>query len=183
MCSIKWCLMVHHTGGGPALAEDSQQLSAPSSLPLWPLFKGLRDWTIFQGFPRSSVRTTSFECFLPKLFLTSFRWSTSVGGSRWRRESRRANKPELEMFFSSTEVRRSRAFHQRATSRPSPYSLGCVLTDVDFVTPLCSQVVYEGLVDDIFRIKCGEYERSCPVNLPPSTSDFCIFSLSYISWN
>ncbi|KAM7424651.1 hypothetical protein PAMA_000822 [Pampus argenteus] len=27
--------------------------------------------------------------------------------------------------------------------------------DVDFITPLCSQVVYEGLVDDIFRIKCG----------------------------
>ncbi|KAI4876158.1 hypothetical protein NFI96_017584 [Prochilodus magdalenae] len=27
--------------------------------------------------------------------------------------------------------------------------------DVDFVTPLCSQVVYEGLVDDIFRIKCS----------------------------
>nr|XP_046251888.1 vacuolar protein sorting-associated protein 33B [Scatophagus argus]XP_046251899.1 vacuolar protein sorting-associated protein 33B [Scatophagus argus] len=27
--------------------------------------------------------------------------------------------------------------------------------DVDFVSPLCSQVVYEGLVDDIFRIKCG----------------------------
>uniref|UniRef100_A0A8D0CDY8 VPS33B late endosome and lysosome associated n=1 Tax=Scleropages formosus TaxID=113540 RepID=A0A8D0CDY8_SCLFO len=30
--------------------------------------------------------------------------------------------------------------------------------DVDFVTPLCSQVVYEGLVDDIFRIKwCVEF--------------------------
>eukprot|EP00063_Salmo_salar_P056921 XP_014031756.1 PREDICTED: vacuolar protein sorting-associated protein 33B isoform X1 [Salmo salar] len=27
--------------------------------------------------------------------------------------------------------------------------------DVDLVTPLCSQVVYEGLLDDIFRIKCG----------------------------
>uniref|UniRef100_A0A8D3BST7 VPS33B late endosome and lysosome associated n=1 Tax=Scophthalmus maximus TaxID=52904 RepID=A0A8D3BST7_SCOMX len=27
--------------------------------------------------------------------------------------------------------------------------------NVDYVTPLCSQVVYEGLVDDIFRIKCG----------------------------
>ncbi|XP_061831020.1 vacuolar protein sorting-associated protein 33B isoform X1 [Nerophis lumbriciformis] len=27
--------------------------------------------------------------------------------------------------------------------------------DVDLITPLCSQVVYEGLVDDIFRIKCG----------------------------
>uniref|UniRef100_A0AAQ6ADX6 Vacuolar protein sorting-associated protein 33B n=1 Tax=Amphiprion ocellaris TaxID=80972 RepID=A0AAQ6ADX6_AMPOC len=32
--------------------------------------------------------------------------------------------------------------------------------DVDFVTPLCSQVVYEGLVDDIFRIKCGCVEFS-----------------------
>lgn len=31
--------------------------------------------------------------------------------------------------------------------------------DVDFVTPLCSQVVYEGLVDDIFRIKCGKRWR------------------------
>lgn len=30
--------------------------------------------------------------------------------------------------------------------------------DVDYVTPLCSQVVYEGLVDDIFRIKCGSVE-------------------------
>uniref|UniRef100_A0A0E9RNT4 Uncharacterized protein n=1 Tax=Anguilla anguilla TaxID=7936 RepID=A0A0E9RNT4_ANGAN len=30
--------------------------------------------------------------------------------------------------------------------------------DVDFVTPLCSQVVYEGLVDDIFRIKCESAE-------------------------
>ncbi len=30
------------------------------------------------------------------------------------------------------------------------------ILDVDFVTPLCSQVVYEGLVDDIFRIKCGK---------------------------
>uniref|UniRef100_A0A8C5BGI0 VPS33B late endosome and lysosome associated n=1 Tax=Gadus morhua TaxID=8049 RepID=A0A8C5BGI0_GADMO len=30
--------------------------------------------------------------------------------------------------------------------------------DVDYVTPMCSQVVYEGLVDDIFRIKwCVEF--------------------------
>lgn len=27
--------------------------------------------------------------------------------------------------------------------------------DTDYVTALCSQVVYEGLVDDTFRIKCG----------------------------
>uniref|UniRef100_A0A8C4HPY7 VPS33B late endosome and lysosome associated n=1 Tax=Dicentrarchus labrax TaxID=13489 RepID=A0A8C4HPY7_DICLA len=38
--------------------------------------------------------------------------------------------------------------------------------DVDFVTPLCSQVVYEGLVDDIFRIKCGCVEFG-----PDVTSD------------
>lgn len=30
-----------------------------------------------------------------------------------------------------------------------------LLADVDYVTALCSQVVYEGLVDDTFRIKCG----------------------------
>ncbi|XP_077328479.1 vacuolar protein sorting-associated protein 33B isoform X1 [Lithobates pipiens] len=30
--------------------------------------------------------------------------------------------------------------------------------DVDYVTPLCSQLVYEGVVDDIFRIKCGSVE-------------------------
>ncbi|XP_020555939.1 vacuolar protein sorting-associated protein 33B isoform X3 [Oryzias latipes] len=39
-----------------------------------------------------------------------------------------------------------------------PAEIGSVFLidrDVDFVTPLCSQVVYEGLLDDIFRIKCG----------------------------
>ncbi|XP_038623346.1 vacuolar protein sorting-associated protein 33B [Tachyglossus aculeatus] len=30
--------------------------------------------------------------------------------------------------------------------------------DVDFATALCSQVVYEGLVDDTFRIKCGSVD-------------------------
>uniref|UniRef100_F6VM60 Vacuolar protein sorting-associated protein 33B n=2 Tax=Ciona intestinalis TaxID=7719 RepID=F6VM60_CIOIN len=30
--------------------------------------------------------------------------------------------------------------------------------DVDYVTPLCSQVTYEGLLDDIFEIKCGAIE-------------------------
>nr|XP_012417095.1 PREDICTED: vacuolar protein sorting-associated protein 33B isoform X4 [Odobenus rosmarus divergens] len=33
-----------------------------------------------------------------------------------------------------------------------------VYGDVDFVTALCSQVVYEGLVDDTFRIKCGSVD-------------------------
>ncbi|NXU59747.1 VP33B protein, partial [Turnix velox] len=30
--------------------------------------------------------------------------------------------------------------------------------DTDYVTALCSQVVYEGLVDDTFRIKCGNVD-------------------------
>ncbi|XP_053933163.1 vacuolar protein sorting-associated protein 33B isoform X6 [Cuculus canorus] len=30
--------------------------------------------------------------------------------------------------------------------------------DMDYVTTLCSQVVYEGLVDDTFRIKCGSVD-------------------------
>lgn len=36
-------------------------------------------------------------------------------------------------------------------------SLIFISLDVDYVTALCSQVVYEGLVDDTFRVKCGEF--------------------------
>lgn len=35
-----------------------------------------------------------------------------------------------------------------------------LLADTDYVTALCSQVVYEGLVDDTFRIKCGRQQGS-----------------------
>lgn len=41
---------------------------------------------------------------------------------------------------------------QGGPSRP-----GISVSDVDFVTALCSQVVYEGLVDDTFRVKCGKW--------------------------
>lgn len=37
------------------------------------------------------------------------------------------------------------------------FTVGTLVSDVDFVTALCSQVVYEGLVDDTFRIKCGKW--------------------------
>lgn len=50
------------------------------------------------------------------------------------------------------------SFHLWATCRAALHSPQRVFADVDYVTPLCSQVVYEGLVDDIFRIKCGGYE-------------------------
>ncbi|XP_049669444.1 vacuolar protein sorting-associated protein 33B isoform X6 [Accipiter gentilis] len=33
-----------------------------------------------------------------------------------------------------------------------------LIADTDYVTALCSQVVYEGLVDDTFRIKCGSVD-------------------------
>lgn len=36
------------------------------------------------------------------------------------------------------------------------YMVRILVSDMDFVTALCSQVVYEGLVDDTFRIKCGK---------------------------
>lgn len=45
---------------------------------------------------------------------------------------------------------------------PPSLTRATVFTDVDFVTPLCSQVVYEGLMDDIFRIKCGKCGESQP---------------------
>ncbi|XP_060116200.1 vacuolar protein sorting-associated protein 33B isoform X2 [Heteronotia binoei] len=54
--------------------------------------------------------------------------------------------------------------------------------DVDYVTALCSQVVYEGLVDDTFRIKCGSVdfgpdvtssERSIKVLLNAQDKVFC----------
>ncbi|KAM8972766.1 vacuolar protein sorting-associated protein 33B [Pelodytes ibericus] len=48
-----------------------------------------------------------------------------------------------------------------ADSKPRRPDIGVAFIidrDVDYVTALCSQVVYEGLVDDIFRIKCGGVE-------------------------
>ncbi|XP_063781909.1 vacuolar protein sorting-associated protein 33B isoform X1 [Pseudophryne corroboree] len=46
----------------------------------------------------------------------------------------------------------------RKDRRPAVGTAFLIDRDVDYVTPLCSQVVYEGLVDDIFRIKCGSVE-------------------------
>nr|XP_033775551.1 vacuolar protein sorting-associated protein 33B isoform X2 [Geotrypetes seraphini] len=46
----------------------------------------------------------------------------------------------------------------RKEKRPAVGSIFLFDRDVDYITPLCSQVVYEGLVDDIFRIKCGSVE-------------------------
>uniref|UniRef100_A0A8C1JGD4 VPS33B late endosome and lysosome associated n=1 Tax=Cyprinus carpio TaxID=7962 RepID=A0A8C1JGD4_CYPCA len=47
---------------------------------------------------------------------------------------------------------------EQRTRQPEFAKVFLVDRDVDFVTPLCSQVVYEGLVDDLFRIKCGSVE-------------------------
>ncbi|KYO20884.1 vacuolar protein sorting-associated protein 33B [Alligator mississippiensis] len=42
--------------------------------------------------------------------------------------------------------------------RPEIGHIFFVDRDMDYVTALCSQVVYEGLVDDTFRIKCGSVD-------------------------
>lgn len=47
---------------------------------------------------------------------------------------------------------------EQKSQKPDIGNVFLIDRDVDFVTPLCSQVVYEGLVDDIFRIKCGSVE-------------------------
>lgn len=50
--------------------------------------------------------------------------------------------------------------------------------DVDLVSPLCSQVTYEGLLDDIFGINCGVVEfgkdvtgTDKPVKVPLNSQD------------
>lgn len=43
--------------------------------------------------------------------------------------------------------------------RVSPGGIGhlfLVDRNTDYVTPLCTQLVYEGLLDDIFNITCGQ---------------------------
>ena len=42
------------------------------------------------------------------------------------------------------------------------------LVDVDYVTPLCSQLTYEGLLDETFGIKCGRHTYPPPP--PPHCS-------------
>ncbi|XP_020032994.2 vacuolar protein sorting-associated protein 33B isoform X2 [Castor canadensis] len=54
---------------------------------------------------------------------------------------------KLEDEDSETKGRRAEVGHVFLLDR-----------DVDFVTALCSQVVYEGLVDDTFRVKCGSVD-------------------------
>lgn len=49
------------------------------------------------------------------------------------------------------------AGQQAAWQRP------VLVADTDYVTALCSQMVYEGLVDDTFRIKCGRSQGSSGV--------------------
>uniref|UniRef100_A0A8C2E054 VPS33B late endosome and lysosome associated n=1 Tax=Cyprinus carpio TaxID=7962 RepID=A0A8C2E054_CYPCA len=60
---------------------------------------------------------------------------------------------------------------EQRTRQPGFTKVFLIDRDVDFVTPLCSQVVYEGLVDDIFRIKCGSVEFGPDVTSSVHQSD------------
>lgn len=111
--------------------------------------------------------------------LSGTRWRTSPGGSRSKKGNKELVKQRSERFFSLTEVRRRREFSSLWATCWTLSSLTVVVcADVDFVTPLCSQVVYEGLVDDIFRIKCGEYQSSYDPgkNLRPQKA-LCLYML------
>lgn len=62
--------------------------------------------------------------------------------------------------------------------------------DVDMVTPLCSQVTYEGLLDDIFGINCGvvEFDKEVTqsdksVKIPLNSSDEVIYNTLIILYN
>lgn len=67
-------------------------------------------------------------------------------GLTWRRVSRRRGQGEAVL-----------AGRGGAGDQPGP----ALVADTDYVTALCSQVVYEGLVDDTFRIKCGRSAGPC----------------------
>uniref|UniRef100_UPI00358EF5C1 vacuolar protein sorting-associated protein 33B isoform X2 n=1 Tax=Myxine glutinosa TaxID=7769 RepID=UPI00358EF5C1 len=49
-------------------------------------------------------------------------------------------------------------FEDGTNGKGNNWSLFLIDRDVDFVTPLCSQVTFQGLLDDVFTIKCGSVE-------------------------
>ncbi|TRY65426.1 hypothetical protein DNTS_021896 [Danionella cerebrum] len=105
---------------------------------------------------------------LPEFFRDTFlegdqRWMTTGGGALHLLQSvygsfskvygiGRCAKMVYESWRELTEEGEQR------TRQPEFAKVFLIDRDVDYVTPLCSQVVYEGLVDDIFRIKCGSVE-------------------------
>lgn len=60
------------------------------------------------------------------------------------------NTPDLKSFFDRERRIRLLLFVSRIVLKLSFY------VDVDYVTPLCSQLTYEGLLDETFGIKCGK---------------------------
>uniref|UniRef100_S4RFL9 VPS33B late endosome and lysosome associated n=1 Tax=Petromyzon marinus TaxID=7757 RepID=S4RFL9_PETMA len=58
----------------------------------------------------------------------------------------------MELLSNEANVRRS------STTNSEMGDLFLIDRDVDLITPLCSQVTFEGLLDDIFGIKCGSVE-------------------------
>ncbi|KAJ0001827.1 hypothetical protein NQD34_001623 [Periophthalmus magnuspinnatus] len=99
---------------------------------------------------------------LPEFFTDTFlagdqRWVRTVGSALHLLHSLFG--PFSKMVYESFRIQ----LQTEETRTRGDAQIGNVFIidrDVDLVTPLCSQVVYEGLVDDIFRIKCGCVEFS-----------------------
>ena len=55
------------------------------------------------------------------------------------------------------------------------------LVDVDYVTPLCSQLTYEGLLDETFGIKCGRSpQNSRRSNLANNEDKWCFYLIEWL---
>ncbi|XP_004084888.1 vacuolar protein sorting-associated protein 33B isoform X1 [Oryzias latipes] len=102
---------------------------------------------------------------LPEFFHDNFlagdqRWLRTVGGALHLLHSVYGPFSKLYGIGSCSQMTYEwwREQVEQGEQGARPAEIGSVFLidrDVDFVTPLCSQVVYEGLLDDIFRIKCG----------------------------
>ncbi|KAF6714382.1 Vacuolar protein sorting-associated protein 33B [Oryzias melastigma] len=102
---------------------------------------------------------------LPEFFHDNFlagdqRWLRTVGGALHLLHSVYGPFSKLYGIGSCSKMTYEswREQVEQGEKQVRPAEIGSVFLidrDVDFVTPLCSQVVYEGLLDDIFRIKCG----------------------------
>lgn len=107
----------------------------------------MRDWTAINSLRLSVLYQMAYE---------SWREQVEEG-------EQTARQAEIGKVFLIDRGKKPRVFQWTVTCWAGLSFLSNVaifFADVDFVTPLCSQVVYEGLVDDIFRIKCGGYQSN-----------------------
>lgn len=92
---------------------------------------------------------------------TSSSWTeVGEGVAGWARQPRGSRLGRQRSQRGTSGVQGTVGLQGRGC-REQKGSLDRSFADMDYVTALCSQVVYEGLVDDTFRIKCGRLLGVC----------------------